>query len=231
MRRLALALFGFCLLAWTSLAMGQANDQVVDIEINGIRTRIPHEYFRPRNTQNGAYYGFAFWLSDGKPPLTSSDLILDKWPPDPGRPSRSARDFVVWVTSIKYLSVEEADRTRPGGDFRRYDHFQTEAAPSTYGMECRRNSRGNYMSCFSPPGEEVAIWVWSASMNIPHQSFVAEVFSRGDDNLDLTIHFPIMAWSRWPEVLCAVLSFTRAWRVDGPASPDCSKLRMALMHQ
>jgi hypothetical protein len=66
-------------------------------------------------------------------------------------------------------------------------------------------------------------------MHIPNQSFRAEVFSRGDDNLDLSIHFPTMAISRWPEVLCAVLSFTRTWRVNGPVSPDCSKLRMALM--
>jgi len=212
------------------LAMGQASEKVVDIEINGILSRIPHEYFRARNTQNGAYYGFAFWLSDGKPPLTSSNLILDKWPPDPGRPSRSTEDFVVWVTSITYLSVEEADRTRPGGGFRRYDHgFETQVAPGIYGMACRRNSTGNYLACLSAPGEAVATRLWSPFMHVPNQSFTAEVFSRSDDNLDLSIHFPTMAISRWPEVLCAVLSFTRAWRVGGPASPDCSKLRMALM--
>ena len=231
MRGSTLSLLGVGLFGvWASVAVAQVTNKVVDIEINGIHSRIPHAYFRARNTENGSYYGFAFWLSDGKPPLASSNLLRDSWPPDPGRLSRSPEDFVVWVTRITYLSTEKADRTCPGGGFRRFDHgFETEAGPGAHGMECRRSVRGNYLSCLSPPGDEVATWVWSSFMHLPNQSFTAYVFSRGDDNLDLSIHFPTMAWSRWPEVLCAVLSFTRTWRVDGPASPNCSTLRLALM--
>jgi len=228
--------------AWPAVA--QVGNQAIEIEVSGVLLRIPSEYFQgdlrslAMKRLGGAWslrfdngvlkadeIAYRFWLSDGKPPKTVDSGPAFFWPPEPGRASSSAEDFVVEAYSIRYLSAKEAARIRP---FLPMPPLQSELEEKSVfeGIECRTYRRTAHIRCQTPANADPSVKINSLRpLNSFNPWISMAVFYRADDNLDFGVYFPAIGLRRWPEIVCITVAMLRSWRaVNGLAPPDCSKL-------
>jgi hypothetical protein len=234
------ACIGFC----QSSVLAQSKTNFTEIEVSGVLLRIPGEYLRidlqsvntkkpipswmlrfDRGILKADEIAFRFWLSDGKPPKTSGVGPAFFWPPDPGRASMSAEDFVVTIRRLTYLSTKEAARIRP---FLPLPHVEADLAEKSIveGIECQTYRRTARIRCQTPaPADPSADLISIGPLTQSNPWLSMYVFSRADDNLDFAVDFPAVGLGRWSEIVCKTVAMVRLWRVaSGPAPPDCSKL-------
>jgi hypothetical protein len=222
---------GFVFLSLPSAAQYRLDtgDRSYDYTIGGVQFRVPANYMRPAADFRYLYdhLYFAFWVSDGKPvgegvpPLGSRERAgRGYWPPEPGRPAFSDKDFLVFV-----LEAVPMDRTK--GLARQW--WPREVAEGNKGLitredglDCRSYPTG-HKDCFTPLGDDpdisMSLYDWG-DLTVWNMKFYSS-----QDSMWVRLDFPGVGQSRWSEVVCRTLFLIRSWRISGgPPPPDCSKL-------
>jgi len=206
-----------------------ARNKPYEYSIGGVEFRVPASYMRPAADPRYLYdhLYFAFWVSDGKPvgggvpPLGSNERTgRGYWPPEPGRPAFSNKDFLVFVSEAipmdqtQGLARQRWPRERMGG--------KEGLITREEGLDCRSYPTG-YKDCVTPLGDDPDV---SMSLSLWGDLTVWDMmlYSRAD-SMWVKLAFPGVGQSRWPEVVCRALQLIRSWRISGgPSPPDCSKL-------
>jgi hypothetical protein len=210
------ALLSVILLASPAFAQqGSAAAESHDFVLNGATYRVPRTYqpIAPTSPQAAHRLSFGFWVSDLAPALPTLNTTF--WPPEPGRPSESADDFVVLVVTTY-------------GDQRTIEMLQASVRAAAhgkpdreYGLDCLRPRSPAPAQCITDTGHEPA-----AHFTLLDSMSTVRTFAfSARDGVYTTVTFPLIGLPKWQAVLCGSYALLRRWRVSGgPPPDDCSKL-------
>ncbi|MEK7994134.1 MAG: hypothetical protein AAB403_10060 [Planctomycetota bacterium] len=212
----------------------QTSPAFVEYEIKGRRYRVPEKYLSipPRADQLGrvnrtqGQFGFAFWLSDGKPSQTRLLSLNTFWPTEAGRSAIGDQDFVVQVVSVTYVPPkDEANEVLPSKKLHNSLIYLAPAPERTEDV-----AFGLLRYTLVRPGEHLVVaatpsgsdpdvllrssWIerhWPRGRP-PNPFWRTSVFSKADGLL-IELRIPEIALGRWSDVVCQTLTLVRSWEV------------------
>jgi hypothetical protein len=234
-------------------ASAQSDGEMVEIDVNSERFRVPHRYFyidvddvRKRaknkysiywvdeNTLKGRGIEYEFWISDSKALLESVRRLPDEmrfhsnyfWPPEPGRPFQGHDDFLIHVNHVSPETIEEALYQFSLFGIRRDTGRKRENYDE---LKCSVDPNTIiWIDCHSDADGDLLVKGQSgpgADLKGPYGLVSLHFYSRPDGLLGW-LSFPALGLPRWKEIVCKALALARDWRVPKKAEPPltaCAK--------
>lgn len=234
-------------------ASAQSESARVEIDVNGVRFRVPHRYFyidvddvRKRgknkysifwmdgNTLKGRGIQYEFWISDSKALLENVRRLPDKmrfganyfWPPEPGRLFQGRDDFLVHVDHVSPETIEEARYQLSLFGIPRDTNRKRESYDE---LKCSVDPNTIiWIDCRSEADEDLLVKAQSGpggSRDGLYGLLSLHFYSRPDGLLGW-LYFPALGLPRWKEIVCKTLELARDWRVPKKAEPPltaCAK--------